>query len=114
MARKKVIEGGSDDDQRNPPPPAGPVGEFNPDDDKFDDELRPQKLSDVVGQKKVVDRLKIVLDATLKRKEPLGHILFDGPPGLGKTTLAMTLAREMGTECQITSGPSLQAPKDLL
>lgn len=52
MARKKVIEGGSDDDRRNPPPPAGPVGEFNPDDDKFDDELRPQKLSDVVGQKK--------------------------------------------------------------
>jgi holliday junction DNA helicase RuvB len=113
MARKKVIEGGAGDDG-NKLPPSGPVGDFNPDDDKFDDELRPQKLGDVVGQKKVVDRLKIVLDATLRRKEPLGHILFDGPPGLGKTTLAMTLAREMGTECQITSGPSLQAPKDLL
>jgi len=115
MARKKIIEGGDEEDGHKPPqPPLGPTTEFNPDDDKFDDELRPQKLSDVVGQKKVVDRLKIVLDATLKRKEPLGHILFDGPPGLGKTTLAMTLAREMGTECQITSGPSLQAPKDLL
>ena len=114
MGRKKVIEGGSADDGHKPPPPSTPFGDFNPDDDKFDDELRPQKLGDVVGQKKVVDRLKIVLDATLRRKEPLGHILFDGPPGLGKTTLAMTLAREMGTECQITSGPSLQAPKDLL
>ena len=113
MARKKVIEGGSEDDGHKLPP-TGSMNDFNPDDDKFDDELRPQKLDDVVGQKKVVDRLKIVLDATLQRKEPLGHILFDGPPGLGKTTLAMTLAREMGTECQITSGPSLQAPKDLL
>ena len=118
MARQKVIEGGAGDGGRKPPSASGPGfdsgDEFNPDDDKFDDELRPQKLSEVVGQKKVVDRLKIVLDATLKRKEPLGHILFDGPPGLGKTTLAMTLAREMGTECQITSGPSLMAPKDLL
>ncbi len=117
MARQKVIEGGPIEGGQKPPaqgPGIGPGGEFNPDDDKFDDELRPQKLSEVVGQKKVVDRLKIVLDATLRRKEPLGHILFDGPPGLGKTTLAMTLAREMGTECQITSGPSLQAPKDLL
>ncbi|WP_397568967.1 Holliday junction branch migration DNA helicase RuvB [Schlesneria sp. T3-172] len=115
MARKKIIEGGGEDPERvSHPAPPGLSGDFNPDDDKLDDELRPQKLNDVVGQKKVVDRLKIVLDATLKRKEALGHILFDGPPGLGKTTLAMTLAREMGTECQITSGPSLQAPKDLL
>lgn len=120
MARQKVIEGGaSEGDSRPPLPPSigagfGAGDEFNSDDDKFDEELRPQKLNEVVGQKKVVDRLKIVLDATLRRKEPLGHILFDGPPGLGKTTLAMTLAREMGTECQITSGPSLMAPKDLL
>jgi Holliday junction DNA helicase RuvB len=116
MARQKVIEGGSDDGGDRPPipPDFGSGGGFNPDDDKFDEELRPQKLADVVGQKKVVDRLKIVLDAALRRQEPLGHILFDGPPGLGKTTLAMTLAREMGTECQITSGPSLKAPKDLL
>jgi Holliday junction DNA helicase RuvB len=114
MARQKVIEGGAGEGGRKPPSSQGPIGDFNPDDDKFDDELRPQKLSEVVGQRKVVDRLKIVLDATLRRKEPLGHILFDGPPGLGKTTLAMTLAREMGTECQITSGPSLMAPKDLL
>lgn len=117
MARQKVIEGGAGEGAGKTPPPSGPGfggSSFNPDDDRLDDELRPQKLSEVVGQKKVVDRLKIVLDATLKRQEPLGHLLFDGPPGLGKTTLAMTLAREMGTECQITSGPSLMAPKDLL
>jgi Holliday junction DNA helicase RuvB len=87
---------------------------FNADDERFDDELRPQKLDEVVGQRKVVDRLRIMLDATKKRKEPLGHLLLDGPPGLGKTTLALALSKELGVECQITSGPALVAPKDLL
>ena len=92
----------------------GEAEEFSPDDISWDDELRPQALSEVVGQKKVVDRLMITLDATLKRKEPLGHLLFDGPPGLGKTTLATVLAKELDTELQITSGPALVAPRDLL
>jgi Holliday junction DNA helicase RuvB len=81
---------------------------------RWDDELRPKRLEDVVGQRAVVDRLRIILNAARKRKEPLGHLLLDGPPGLGKTTFATVLPRELGTECQITSGPVLSAPKDLL
>jgi Holliday junction DNA helicase RuvB len=82
-------------------------------DTRYDDELRPQKLIDVVGQRKALARLEIMLDAAKKRKEPLGHLLFDGPPGLGKTTLATVIPKELGTELQIASGPSLSAPKDL-
>lgn len=85
-----------------------------PEQQRFDDELRPSKLEDVVGQMAVVERLRILLEATRKRQEPLGHLLLDGPPGLGKTTLATVIPRELGTELQITAGPSLSAPKDLL
>jgi Holliday junction DNA helicase RuvB len=85
-----------------------------PDDPRFNEELRPRRLGDVVGQRKVVERLRIMLTATEKRNEPLGHLLLDGPPGLGKTTFATVLPRELGTECQMTSGPTLAAPKDLL
>jgi len=84
------------------------------DQDRLDDELRPSRLQDVVGQRDVVERLMILLEATKKRKEPLGHLLLDGPPGLGKTTLATVIPRELGTDIQITAGPSLNAPKDLL
>lgn len=87
---------------------------FDSDDAQYHDELRPQRLDDVVGQRKVVERLRITLDAARKRDEPLGHLLLDGPPGLGKTTFATVLPKELGSECQITSGPVLSAPKDLL
>jgi Holliday junction DNA helicase RuvB len=67
-----------------------------------------------VGQRQVRERLQIAVDAALMRKEPLGHILFDGPPGLGKTTFAYCLNRELGVDVNTTSGPALTAPKDLL
>ncbi len=76
--------------------------------------LRPKRLSEVIGQKAVVQRLDIVLKACKKLKEPLSHILFDGPPGLGKTTFATVLPNELGTAIQMTSGPALTNPKDLL
>jgi Holliday junction DNA helicase RuvB len=79
-----------------------------------DRELRPQQIKDMVGQREVIARLAIALDAARKRGEPLGHILFDGPPGLGKTTFAMAIPREMGVTLQIASGATLQAPKDLV
>jgi Holliday junction DNA helicase RuvB len=76
--------------------------------------LRPRWLREVVGQKAVVQRLSIILNACRKLKESLPHILFDGPPGLGKTTFATVLPNELGTSIQTTSGPALAKPADLL
>jgi Holliday junction DNA helicase RuvB len=79
-----------------------------------DHALRPRWLSEVVGQQKVVRRLSIVLNSCKKNREPLSHILFDGPPGLGKTTFATVLPNELGTSIQMTSGPALSKPMDLM
>ncbi len=76
--------------------------------------LRPQRMEEMVGQRDVYERLQIAIDAALKRDEPLGHILFDGPPGLGKTTFAMCIPRHLGVSVQIASGATLKAPKDLI
>ena len=76
--------------------------------------LRPKLLAEVIGQQKVVRRLQIAVNAAKKLKEPLGHILFDGPPGLGKTTFATVLPNELSTSVQLTSGPALSKPADLL
>ncbi len=76
--------------------------------------LRPRWLREVIGQRAVVQRLGITLNACRKLKEPLAHILFDGPPGLGKTTFATVLPNELGTPLQMTSGPALSKPGDLL
>ena len=76
--------------------------------------LRPKRMQEMVGQRDVYARLEIAVDATSKRGEPLGHILFDGPPGLGKTTFAMCIPRDLGVNFQIASGATLKAPKDLI
>jgi len=75
--------------------------------------LRPQTLSEYVGQAKVKDNLSIFLEGARRRGEPLDHVLLHGPPGLGKTTLAAIIANEMGATLRKTSGPAIEKPKDL-
>lgn len=75
--------------------------------------LRPQRLEDYIGQKKATDNLKIFIEAAKIRKEPLDHVLFYGPPGLGKTTLAGIIANEMGVDIRVTSGPAIERAGDL-
>src|SRR4051812_2581217 len=92
-----------------------PVITSVPDDDRQRDAaLRPKFLREVIGQTEVARRLAIAVNAAKKLREPLGHILFDGPPGLGKTTFATVLPNELGTSIQMTSGPALSKPADLL
>ena len=82
--------------------------------DNDDRSLRPKKMDEMVGQREVYERLMIAVDAARKREEPLGHILFDGPPGLGKTTFATCIPRELQVPIEMATGASLRAPKDLL
>ena len=75
--------------------------------------LRPKKLQEFVGQHRVREQLSVLLDAAKERKNPSDHILLSGPPGLGKTTLAMIIAEEMNAPIRITSGPAIQHAGDL-
>ena len=76
--------------------------------------LRPKQLSEYIGQDKIVETLKIAIEAAQQRKEPIDHILLNGPPGLGKTTLAHIIANEMGTKIITSSGPALEKGGDLM
>ena len=98
MARQPIVQGESPDD----------------DDKKRDAVLRPRFLREVIGQESVKRRLEILLRAAKKLQEPMSHMLFDGPPGLGKTTFATVLPNELGTTIQMTSGPALTKPADML
>jgi holliday junction DNA helicase RuvB len=90
-------------------------GSIQPDDRDPDIlSLRPERLNDYVGQAEVVETLKIAIEAAKIRSEPLEHVLFHGPPGLGKTTLAHIIANEMGGTLTVTSGPALEKGGDLI
>ncbi len=88
--------------------------EKSPSDEDNNLTLRPKRLSEYIGQDKIVETLKIAIEAALQRKEPIDHILFNGPPGLGKTTLAHIIANEMGTKIITSSGPALEKGGDLM
>jgi len=82
-------------------------------DQEVEETLRPRKLEDFIGQEKIKEQLSIFLEAAKRRNEPIDHILFHGPPGLGKTTLSQIISSEMGVEFKATSGPILEKAGDL-
>ncbi|MBR0596383.1 Holliday junction branch migration DNA helicase RuvB [Sinanaerobacter chloroacetimidivorans] len=86
---------------------------LNQEDEVMELSLRPKKLSDYIGQRKVTENLQVFIEAAQIRKEPLDHVLFYGPPGLGKTTLAGIIANELGVDLRITSGPAIERAGDL-
>ena len=82
-------------------------------DKKIETSLRPQLLGEYIGQERIKGTLKIFIDAAKSRNEPLDHVLFYGPPGLGKTTLCGIIANEMGVHMKVTSGPAIEKPGEI-
>jgi holliday junction DNA helicase RuvB len=111
MVREKIVQGDENDEEESSSSKenfSGPIA------GEFDTLLRPKRISEMVGQVAVMEVLQIAIDAAKKRGEPLGHILLDGPPGLGKTTFATCIHREMGVPFKVASGPGIKAPKELI
>ena len=107
MANKKATTSGEGEDNRVV---GGGVAD---DEQQIELSLRPQYLREYIGQKKVKDNLSIFVKAAIARGESLDHVLLNGPPGLGKTTLAQIVSREMGAKIHVTSGPVIEKPGDL-
>src|SRR3954471_18488443 len=117
MARKKhqdeqEQEQAPEPDRAVSPEAGGAGGAGGPERDE-DAALRPRSFAEFVGQRKIADNMAVYVQAARKRGDALDHVLLTGPPGLGKTTLAFLLAREMGTEIRVTSGPALERKGDL-
>lgn len=87
--------------------------EIKTEDLSYENNLRPQFLNEYIGQRKIKENLKVYIEAAKIRKEPLDHVLFYGPPGLGKTTLACIIAKEMGVNIKVTSGPAIEKPGEM-
>ena len=111
---RKQLLGPGDATAAEPTPPRIVAADAALEDDVYGATLRPHTFDDYVGQAQIVDNLKIAIDAAKRRGEPLEHVLFSGPPGLGKTTLAGLIARELDGVLRPTSGPTLEKPKDLV
>ncbi len=92
---------------------SGEAKGMNPTDKEFEKALRPQSFSDFFGQEKVIENIKIFVQAAVLRNEPLDHVLLHGPPGLGKTTLSHIISNELRSNLKMTSGPVLDKPGDL-
>ncbi len=88
--------------------------EVNESDMTFENSIRPKSFDSYIGQTALKETLKITIEAAKKREQPLDHLLFYGPPGLGKTTLAGVIAQQMGVEIKITSAPALERPRDII